>query len=374
MANDESVIREVEQELAEDRQWEFFQKYGPMVIGGAAIIVVLVGARQFLQHQKTVAADKGAIAFHEAVEQLETEPEAGRLALEQFKSEAPAGYSILADMRLAASYAAGGERLGALEIYRRIYRDGAASRRLAQLARLRAAVLSLDDGHEAVAQDLGELEGDTSAIGFYAREISAVAAFNAGDYLTSKNMFDRAIENPQTPGPVRLRAEEFSALAASGQAGVNVETRLQVQDLSDVLDRNSDDSATTDLNLDDLILGDGHSHDDGHDHGHEGHFVDGPEAGGHDEDGHDEGEPHDDDHEGEAHEDAGLLDEAAETITDAVTEIATETASSIAPATASGIDGAINAASDAASDAAAQINDGNQSPGGEEPEPEPNEQ
>lgn len=262
MANDESILREVDQSLAEDDQAQFFQKNVPLLIGGAAAIVALVAGMQFWSAQKNSAAEKSAIGFEEAVRTLEEDPEAGRAALASFKDEASAGYGVLSDMRRAASLAGGGERLAALEIYRAIYGNGAAPKRMKHLARLRAASLALEDGRDAVLSDLGDLQNDSSVIGFYAREIAGVAALNVGDYETAKAIFERAAESTDAPQAVRIRAEELAALAASGKAGVNITKDLQANDLSKSLERTSPS-----LDAIEGFIGDGHSADDGHDHG-----------------------------------------------------------------------------------------------------------
>ncbi|MEL7240669.1 MAG: hypothetical protein AAGK78_17555, partial [Planctomycetota bacterium] len=68
MDNDESVLREVEQGLAEDRQMDFIRKQGPYLAAAAAAVVLTVGGWQFWTDQSRRAAEKSAVAFREAVE------------------------------------------------------------------------------------------------------------------------------------------------------------------------------------------------------------------------------------------------------------------------------------------------------------------
>ena len=51
MANEDSVLKEVDQELAEDRQWAMFRKYGPAAIGAGLALILGVGAWQALDPQ-----------------------------------------------------------------------------------------------------------------------------------------------------------------------------------------------------------------------------------------------------------------------------------------------------------------------------------
>ncbi len=236
MANDESILREVDQELAEERQWAFFARRGPAVIGAGAAIVLAVAGFQIWNAQKSAAAARSAASYQEALTALEDDPEAGRAALEAFGENAPRGYAVLAGMRRAGALAAAGRRAQALAIYREIYGERAAPKRISQLARLRAGLLALEDGRDAVMRDLGDLEADPSALGFHAREIAGVAALQAGDYATAVNIFDALSASLETPASLRARAEEFAALAEAGKAGANLTRDLQADDLAATLD------------------------------------------------------------------------------------------------------------------------------------------
>ena len=218
MANDESILREVDQELSEERLWTRFREQGPRYIAAAVVLIAFVGGWQFWNAHKERQAAESAVSFREAAAKLETSPEEGRTALTTFSEEAPAGYSVLADLRLAGSLARGGERLSARDVYRKVYENSGASKRLGQIARIRAAMLSLEDGREEVMRDLGDLESDATAIGFYARELAGVAALNAGDYETAKGIFERTVINTDAPAPVRSPRRRICSARFSGQS------------------------------------------------------------------------------------------------------------------------------------------------------------
>lgn len=259
MANEDTALREVDQELAEERQWALFQKHGPVVIAAAIGVVVMVGGWQFWNSQKEATAKKDALEYRNAIEVLTEDAEAGRQALSALAEDGSGGYSVLARLQEGASYARNGERLAALAAYRDVAANGTANKRIRELARLRAAYLSLPDGRDAVLAELGNLPDDESLNGYYAREISALAALNAKDYETAHAMFERASIDLGAPEALRSRAEEFAALAASGRAGVNITGETQLEDLVDAI------SGAVDGGAIDPALED-HS---GHDHGDE---------------------------------------------------------------------------------------------------------
>ena len=230
MANEDSILREVEQELAEDRQTRMFRDYGPAFIGGALAIVVGVAAWQFWTGARNAAAEAQALEFRDAIELLAEDQDAGRAALDAVAGEG-GGYGVLAGLHNAASFARGGERLRAIEEYRAVYENGSAARQVRSFARLRAAYLSLSDGRDAALADLGDLPEETGAFGVYAREVAALAALFDKDFETAQSMFRQLSIDIAAPQPVRSRAEDFAALAAAGKSGVNIFGEARVEDL-----------------------------------------------------------------------------------------------------------------------------------------------
>lgn len=234
MTNDETVLREVDEAIAQDRQRQFLQNNASLLIGGGAAIVLAVAGWQFWSTQKVARAEQAALEFSTAVETLAGAPEDGRIALEALSEDAPEGYALLAEMRRAASLA-NSDSETALALYRKIYNDSAAPRRIRDLARLRAATLAFGSGRDAVLADLGALTESKSVFGYYASELAALAALQAKDYQTAESMFLSLAANTEAPPPVRQRAEEFAALAAAGRAGVNLTGEARVDDLLQAL-------------------------------------------------------------------------------------------------------------------------------------------
>ncbi len=219
MTNDDTILREVDQALAQDQTSQSFQKNLPAIIAAAAIVVVGVGGWQFWNVQHRAAAEKASAVYDEALKSAdETKSTEALTAL----ADESGGYAALANMRLAGERATHGDREAALGLYREVYGSGAGSKRLKDMARLRAAYLSMADGRDAVIKDIGALETDKTAIGFYAREILALAALKAGDYQSAEQMFRKAASAPDAPESIRLRGAEFAALAGAGKAGVEL--------------------------------------------------------------------------------------------------------------------------------------------------------
>ena len=221
MTTDDPILREVDQALAEDKTATEFKKNLPILLGAAFVAIAGVGGYQVWQSNRMAAAEKASVAYEEAVKVGE-----GDEAERQFEALASGegGYATIAKMRLAGEHASHGETGKALTLFREVYSSKGGSKRVKDLARIRAAYLAAGEGRDAVIKDVGPLESDTSALGHYAREILGLAALKAGDFQTAETMFLKAAASLDAPEPLRARAKEFAALAAAGKSGAILPT------------------------------------------------------------------------------------------------------------------------------------------------------
>ncbi len=264
VANDDSVLREVDEALEEERQWEFFRKHGPGLIVGAVLLVIGVAGWQAWSHLKIKAAQEQALEFRAAVDLLADDPTAGRAALAKV-AEGKGGYGALAALRAANSYASGGERLKAIELYRQIAASDA-PRRFREYAQLRAALLSLNDGRDAVMSDLGDLAEGDGPYGYHAREILGLASLNEKDFESATATFNALSVDLAAPLGVRERAKEFAALAAEAKAGVNIFGEATLEDVLKTVGAPAlDDGAVEKAAETETTADDGEDDHDGHD-------------------------------------------------------------------------------------------------------------
>jgi len=231
VANEDTALKEVDQELAEERQWAMFRKYGPAAIGAGAALVVGVGAWQFWNARADAAAKAKALEFKNAVERLIEDESEGREALAAIFEEGADGYGLLAQFHRAASFVRAGERDAAIAAFRQIYEDGAAPKRMRELARIRAAYLALADGRNAVLDHVGDLAQSGGAFAPNAREAIALAALDAGDYETALDGFRSLSSDLEAPETIRERAKGLAALAAAAKSGVNIKNEIQLGDV-----------------------------------------------------------------------------------------------------------------------------------------------
>ncbi len=251
MANEDSALREVDQELAEDQQMAMFRKYGPAAIAASVGLVLAVGGWQFWNAHTTSVAKEKALEFSSAVDLLVEDSDQGRDALGAIAEDGASGYAILAELQRAASYARDGERAAAVGVFRQIYEDNATPKRVRDLARLRASYAALNDGRDAVMVHLGDLPNEEGPFSYHASEVSGLAALEARDYETALSIFRQLSIDLGAPEAVRVRAEDFAALADAGKAGVNITGETRVDDLLKVIGAAPDDVDDVPIAVDD---------------------------------------------------------------------------------------------------------------------------
>ncbi len=231
MANEDSALREVDQELAEDRQTAMFRKYGPAALAAGVSLVLAVGGWQFWNAHTISVAKEKALEFSNAIDLMTEDADQGRTALGPIAEDGASGYAILAELQRASSYARDGDRAAAIGVYRQIYENNSAPKRIRDLARLRASYAALNDGRDAVMVHLGDLPNEGGAFSYHAAEVSGLAALEARDYETALSIFRRLSIDLGAPEAVRTRAEDFAALADAGKAGVNITGESRVDEI-----------------------------------------------------------------------------------------------------------------------------------------------
>jgi hypothetical protein len=210
-------IREVDEEYRRDQVARFWKRYSGLVIGLAILVVAAVGGWRYWQHAERQKAEAAAIAFDDAL----------RLAREGRAEEAQARLSALAQSasggpRTLALFAAAGQtgqrdaEAGA-KAFDAIAADAAVSPVLQDLARLRAAMLRIDDGDPAAVQaSLERLAAPTNPWRHTAREMLGVLGLKRGDFEGAGRWFDQIAADRETPQGLRGRLEVYAALVAAG--------------------------------------------------------------------------------------------------------------------------------------------------------------
>ena len=222
MAHDnDSFIREVNEELRSDQFKNAWSRYGKIAIGVAVVIVVATaghrGYEYWQSHNASQSGDRFLAALNLASEGKHDEALAAFQALEQ---DGTGDYPVLAQMRAAAVLAEKGDTAGAVTAFRAVSARSSAPDAMRDVAKLRAAWLLIDTGtYEEVSAEAEVLTGGNHALRNSAREALGLSAYKAEDMARAKEWFQAIADDATAPRNVASRAQiMLDNIAASGKA------------------------------------------------------------------------------------------------------------------------------------------------------------
>ena len=203
----DSLYREVEEELRRERIAKLWDKYGVYVVGLVALLVAGIGGHQLWQgRQQTLAAEGGAL--YESAARLSTEGKTAE-ALKAYETLADGGhrgYAALAALQSAGADLKAGKQDEALAQFEKIAKDSTSDPLLKSFATLQAASLRLGKADLPEMQNrLNDLAADGNPWRFSARELLGMAAYKAGDIVAATKEFDRILSDPLAPQGVAAR-------------------------------------------------------------------------------------------------------------------------------------------------------------------------
>ena len=224
--SDSSFLREVDEAVRQEALKRLWDRYGLFVILGALLIVAgVAGYKGWGYWQAQQAAEAGA-RFTGALS-LTEEGKTGDAvtAFRELAQEGPSGYRLLSQFQLAAADAEAGRTAEAVKKYDALAAESGGGDVLGGLARIRAALLLVDDA--SLADMKARLDKLADGIGPWrhsARELLGLAAYRTGDTETAERYFTRALVDPGVPPNLRRRAEMMLALVVKADAPSSPET------------------------------------------------------------------------------------------------------------------------------------------------------
>lgn len=216
--SDDSFIREVDEELRQDKARALWNRYGKILIGGIVLAVALTAAfvfwRDYQEKQAAASGDRFLAAIDKAAE---GDRDAALVELEALQADGAGEYGELARFKRASLLADEGSLTEAVELFDQIAADGETPQTLRDFAALRAGYVLVDQNdYDAVAQRVGPLATETNALRFSAREALGLAAWKTGRDDEAKEHFDAIVQDIGTPANLRRRATLMSDLIAAG--------------------------------------------------------------------------------------------------------------------------------------------------------------
>lgn len=213
---DESLFREVDEEVRKQQLEVLWKRWGNVIIAAAVLVFVGVAAFKGWQHYELKRAEAGAAAYFEAVQLADAgKAEEAAKKFAELSAGGHAGFALLAKMEEASALAAAGKTADAVKAYDAIAAQANLDSGTRNAMRIRAALLLLDSAPAAeITKRVGDLDTPENVWRNEAREILGLSAYRARDYLTADKLMNEILSDPEAPAGLRQRAQVMVSLLA----------------------------------------------------------------------------------------------------------------------------------------------------------------
>ncbi|WP_457813684.1 tetratricopeptide repeat protein [Sinorhizobium meliloti] len=218
---DDSFVREVNDELRSDQMKAVWTRFGGIIIGIAVLIVLGTVGKVGYDYWQEASSSQSGDTFLAALNLArENKSDEALAALTELEKDGYGSYPVLAQLRVATLQAQKGETDSAVAAFSGIGRDTRIPAALRDAARLRAAYLLIDAGtYEQVSSEVEQLAVPQNAMRHSAREALGLSAYKAGDYAKAKSWFQQIVDDAQSPRGIMNRAQMLlDVIASTGKA------------------------------------------------------------------------------------------------------------------------------------------------------------
>ncbi len=227
-AEDEILMREIDEAVRQDDTTQFFKKYGVPIGSALALGLAAFGgylAWDYFQEQEFEAQSEKlitALDYSEAGDFANTEASAAEL----FEAEQP-GTRTAARLLQAGAALEQGNSAKAVELYAAVAADEDAPQAMRDLALIREVTTNFDDREPAeIIAKLKDLAVPGNAFFGSAAEMTAIAHLEAGNREAAGALFGEIAKDEDQPETLRSRARQMAGLLGV-DAIVDVEQLLE---------------------------------------------------------------------------------------------------------------------------------------------------
>lgn len=217
----DSFIREVNEQIRSEKIDKFWAKYRVVIIGAAALIVIGSAAAGIYDQWSRTQANSSGDQFSTALNLVaEGKNDEALAVLGELEADGYGSYPVLAKFRAAAILADKGDKDAAIAAFTQIGNDSSLVQVFRDTAKLRAAWLLVDTGtYDEVSALVEVLSTNAHAMRSSAREILGLSAYRTGDFVKAQQWFEQIASDPQAPRNVANRAQILlDNITASGKA------------------------------------------------------------------------------------------------------------------------------------------------------------
>ncbi|MGI9481238.1 MAG: tetratricopeptide repeat protein [Hyphomicrobiales bacterium] len=207
--SDESIFREVDEEVRAEHAKKIWEKYGAYAMGLCIGVVLAVagikGWQAWAVYKNEQAGEQYVTALNLVRDGKAAEAEA---AFAEIAKNGPDGYASLARFQQAAALVQKGDGSGAVKVYDQIAASSSIDQALRDLARMRAGLILVDTAPMAeIEKRMAGLNTEKGAWRHSAREVIGLAAYRTGNMQKANTLLSEILADPAAPASVRQRAQ-----------------------------------------------------------------------------------------------------------------------------------------------------------------------
>lgn len=205
----DTLMREVDEELRRERFEKLWKQYGTYIFLAAAACVAMVGGYKLWEARRLEASQTAGASLVEARNLItENKTDDGLKALETLAKSGPAGVASLARLQIATADMKAGKKAEALAAFEAVAKDTSADQVLRDFSALQAAAIRLPDADWTEMQNrLNPLAGEKSPWRASARELIGYAQLKAGKPEDARNTFTLLLGDRNTPPGIAERVK-----------------------------------------------------------------------------------------------------------------------------------------------------------------------
>jgi hypothetical protein len=204
--SDDSLYREVDEEVRQEEYKKLWDRYGNYIIGLCVAIIAAVAGVKGYQHYQARQSEEASVVYLQGVKLAgEGKTEDALKALAAIKHP---GYAQLARLQEAGVQAAAGKTKEAVAAYDAITADNSADPLLRDVAAIRAGYLLVDTAKpDELLGRIGKFDKDGENWRNQAREIFGLAGYRTGDFQMADRYFNAIFADTEAPADMKSRAQ-----------------------------------------------------------------------------------------------------------------------------------------------------------------------
>ncbi len=210
---DESIFREVDEEVRQDEYKKLWDRFGKAIIAVVTGIILAIGGYEAYKYYVRTQSEQAAVVYFDALKKAgDGKFDDASAALKAINHRGFQQLAILKEAELTAERGDTKKAVAALDAF---IADSSNDKSLVELALIKSGYILLDTTTpDQLLTRLGKFDNDKSVWRHPAREIFGLAAWRIGDYRMADRYMKALYDDAETPPAMRQRAQMMVQLLA----------------------------------------------------------------------------------------------------------------------------------------------------------------